>query len=309
MSIQIQPQKNFAIVRQLPDPSDSGTYYVRAVIRNAETDTLIDTVNLTDKGNRRFVGVWRAIVDKSGQGTLISIMTAVYSDSGYTTPSTVYGQEMETYLILERFNPNEIVRALGPALGGDGVKVDYKKIGELIDSSIEKKITPALKLLEELEKSDKDEEVIKEIRLMLVSATRDIKESMPKESEPAEKIDFSPVISRLETIQTTIINEIKAKEVTESTDISPIVYLIAQLKNDIEQGDEKSFKNIELIKDTINSFVENEKNIGEVTTQILELKNILSGILVGKNLDSLKNPEPARPDFKKRALEIIDHGK
>lgn len=120
----LQPQEFFTIVRQLPDPSDSSTYYVRAVIRNARTDVIIDTINLTDRGSRRFSLPWQTPADTSGLGFYIAVCTSVYTDAGYTIKSDSYGEEMQTYLIDNRF------RNLGGGGGGDGV--DYTKLRKIL---------------------------------------------------------------------------------------------------------------------------------------------------------------------------------
>ncbi len=52
--MQLNPHEQFTIVRQIEDHTDSSTYYVRAVVRNAKPDALLATVNLTDQGSRRF---------------------------------------------------------------------------------------------------------------------------------------------------------------------------------------------------------------------------------------------------------------
>src|SRR4051794_23817939 len=100
--MQLQPQQTFVIVRQLDNPFDATTYYVRAVIRNSVTDAIIDTVSLTDKTSQRFVYPWQVIGDVSGQGTQIDITTTVYEDSAYTTISSVYGKQTQDYIVQRR---------------------------------------------------------------------------------------------------------------------------------------------------------------------------------------------------------------
>jgi hypothetical protein len=128
--MQLHPREQFTITRQLNDPAIVTTFYVRAVIRNAKTDTVIDTVNLTDKTGQRFTKQWLVPADPSGQGFWISIVTSVYTDNGYTTKSTDYGDEACSYLVQERyvFNPNYPV----------GPDIDYKRIKKMIDEAIKK---------------------------------------------------------------------------------------------------------------------------------------------------------------------------
>jgi hypothetical protein len=120
----LQPGETFAVVRQLADPSDGETSYVRAAIRNAKTDELIKLLPLTDRGDRRFSATWEVPQDPSGLGFYVAVVTTVYADSGYSTPNLNYGEEASTYLVDNRF------RNLGGGGGGDSV--DYRKIEKLI---------------------------------------------------------------------------------------------------------------------------------------------------------------------------------
>lgn len=128
--VQLHPKESFSIVRQISDHTDIATYYVRAVVRNAKTDALLETVDLTDRGSQRFSKSWLVPADVSGQGLWISILTSVYTDSGYTTKSPNYGDEMETYLVQARqiFNPNYPIPV--------GADIDYKRIKKIIDESL-----------------------------------------------------------------------------------------------------------------------------------------------------------------------------
>src|SRR5688572_8979423 len=101
----LQPQAYFTVVRQIANHTDTNTYYVRAVVRNAYTDEIIATLDLTDKTGQRFKKDWHVPGDPSGQGFYISIVTSVYSDNGYTTKSDSYGDEENTYLVQERVLP------------------------------------------------------------------------------------------------------------------------------------------------------------------------------------------------------------
>lgn len=125
----LQPGENFVITHQIGDHTDTATYYVQAVIRNARTDETLDTVKLTDRGNQRFSKEWQVPQDPSGQGFYISITTTVYSDSNYSTKSALYSEEQERLLIQARMNPN-----LG--YGSSGSDIDYKKIKKLISEEV-----------------------------------------------------------------------------------------------------------------------------------------------------------------------------
>jgi len=63
--LQVNPRETYPIVRQLADPLDTGTYYVRAVVRNARTDETLETLNLTNKGSGRFLYNYQVPADAS----------------------------------------------------------------------------------------------------------------------------------------------------------------------------------------------------------------------------------------------------
>ncbi len=100
--IQLEPGEVFAIVRQLADPFDNTTYYVRAEIRNAKTDALLERVSLTDRGSLRFSANWNVTSTPPDGGLWISIMTAVYTDDAFTTRADNYSNEIDTYLVEPR---------------------------------------------------------------------------------------------------------------------------------------------------------------------------------------------------------------
>lgn len=131
----LRPSEYFTVVRQLHDHTDTNTYFVRAVIRNARTDALISTVELTDRGDRRFSQEWQVPVDPSGLGFYISVLSTVYTDAGFTSKADNYGEEMNTYLVDERGTGFV-------GVGGGGAEVDYDKVRRIIREEIEAKEDP-----------------------------------------------------------------------------------------------------------------------------------------------------------------------
>lgn len=104
--LQLNPSETHKINRILRDWADNTTYYVRAKIYDAETRTLVDTINLTDNGSRWFSGEWKVPHDNIfGNGVRYVIVTEVYTDSGYTTRSENHLDEVEDVLVQQRWNP------------------------------------------------------------------------------------------------------------------------------------------------------------------------------------------------------------
>lgn len=246
--IQLEPREYFTIVKQIGNHTDSTTYYVRATIRNARTDALIDTVNLADKGNRRFTYNWQVPADVSGLGFYISILSEVYTDSNYTTKSSRYADEMNTYLIQTRN------KSTG---GGGGVDVDYKRITKIV-SDLNKELLSEVKIptpVVNVEKTD-----LGEVLKSLKTIQKGVDKVCNKEDE---KIDLRPIVDSIKALHKemcdsfeSILNK-KEKEI----DFSPILKVLEK-----EQNSE--------IKDSLNKLIECVKEIEKVTLSIKEYTDI-----------------------------------
>ena len=204
MSVILQPQSSFPIVRQIANHLDSDTLYVRAVVRNADGDT-IATVDLEDKGGQRFQRRYRVPVDSSGQGAYISIITSVYTDAGYTSKSPNYGDEENTYLVFDRVLG-------GRGGGGGGTSVDLKAIRKIMAEEI-KKNTPKPIKNEPFPEIPKYEMRWGEILKAIDVLGNDLA------SIPREQVSLDGVNQALIEIKT----EIDEKPVTEETDLQPII--------------------------------------------------------------------------------------
>lgn len=216
--MQLSPGEYFTIVRQLPDPNDSATYYVRAVIRDARTDELMESVNLTDQGSRRFSKPW-IVRTKRDDGFYIAIATTVYTDSGYTTKSDIYAEEMETYLVEMR----------SQHFGGGGSSISYKKVKEMV-----------LEALKEAEKEPEAPIDVKSIIQAVVDgATRDLKahlvDMLESSIKEPETVDLAPVLKGIDGIAKT--GDLITKVLSEMPDIvrEDFIKSIAGLSDSIER--------------------------------------------------------------------------
>jgi hypothetical protein len=246
--ISLQPQENFAIARQLADHTDATTYYVQAVVRKSVTNEIINTVRLTDYGDGRFLKTWEVPADVGGLGFFIDITTSVYSDSGYTTKATTYGDEMEEYLVFDR------IKGSGGGSGGADIDVDYKKIEKILVKTIEP--------LKEKEKIDLGP-VLDEIKGVM-SAVRGIE--IPK----IEKADFSSIEKAVRGVEKVIIKAIDDKEVTKVPNLENLLEIITKKDNNLSV----TYAKIADLKTAIDKFVEtylaNAKNIEDSAQRKLE---------------------------------------
>ena len=214
----LNPQKSFTVVRQIANHIDTGTYYVRAVIRYAYTDVLITNLDLDLKGDQRYSKNWQVVADPSGQGTYISIVTSVYTDAGHTTKSENYGDEENTYRVFDD---------MSPAMKGGG-GLDMRTTRRIIEESLEKMKFPEqekISIPKQKEYDDKFNE--------LTRGLSDIKTLVA--SIPTENVNLSPLMTRLNELS----QEVKTKPVTKETDLNPVLDSIreAQDERDVNRSE------------------------------------------------------------------------
>lgn len=220
--IQLNPREIFTIARGLPDHTDSTTYYVRAVVRNAKTDAVIETINLTDSGDHhRYTYNWQVPPDVSGLGTYITIAISVYSDSGYTTKTEAYGDQLDTYLIQERPNAT----TLNAILPGDaGPDINYKKIQQLLAAELKKGV-----------RSETTEALLVGLKEEVVRANERSHKLMVTACEKIDamcgSVDGMPTMA---AALRSIANGVEQLTGRQETDISPIAGKLVEIANAID---------------------------------------------------------------------------
>lgn len=221
--LQINPAEIITVNRILKDPNDTETNYVRAVVYNADTRAVLETLNLTDNGSRWFSKTYTAPYDNPYmRGRRIIIITTVYTNSGYTTVNPNYNQESEEYLIQERWNP-----ATNAGLGGGGVDIDYKEVRKIIKEELKNIEFPEPKEIV-FPKPIDTKALVDEISLNVEACVAGI--PVP------EKVDLTPLEIKLTSIVKEINNLPKFKE----TDLTPVLEgmqnINAQIKKEIATG-------------------------------------------------------------------------
>lgn len=243
---QLNPGENFYITRQIDDVNDVTTYYVRAVIRRADTDAIIQVngnnyVNLTDQGSQRFRIAWHVPqIDSSGEGLYITITTSVYTDSGYSTLSTTYATSEETHLIQSRMS----LGRMGGAFGG--ADINYKKVRQIFREELDK--IPKPEVTKEF-----DPKAILEGIQRVESGIKGIK--IPEQ----EKVDLEPILEALEGIKTGV----EAIPQPEPVDFTPLMQRFDEYADQaqrIETSAEKVVSGVDKLFERIRSFFEDDMN-------------------------------------------------
>lgn len=268
----LKPRSIFPIVRGLPDHTDSGTYYVRAVIKRTTDDVVLNTVNLIDKGGRYFIYNWEVPADVSGEGFYISIITSVYTDSGHTTKSELYGDEFQTYLVSDRPTTAQILGASG------GPDISYKKIEEIVNKVISKEI-------ERIPEPIKPEKVdLSEIRWNLgVIADRLKNLKFPE----IEKFDYKRLLSEISQSKDAALNKISGIKIPE--------FDYSQINSNTDNKLEKVLKDIREALKMIYDF--SKEDINEIKSAVISMEKKIGPI---KEMKFLVNQMPPQgPDNNK----------
>ena len=277
--ISLQPQENYTIVRQLPDPSDSTTYYIQAVVRNSVTDAILKTVNLEDKGSCRFKANYQVPADVEGLGFYIDITTNVYTDSGYTTKSGSYADELEQYLVFDRIKP-----AMGGG-GGGGSDVDYKKIQKMIDKIV-KEIPPSVPtnfgpVMEQLQE--------------LKTAVSSI------EIPEMEEIEFKPLLDAVASAEDRIVKAIDEKDVTPETDLTPVLDKIETKIQDTLDGLSSLGDKVEAVDAAITEYIDEYRTEQSAEEKMAKMTNAISEIMGS----DIKSPKNMKKPLSERAKNLL----
>lgn len=291
--INIEPRSKFAIVRQLGNHQDSGTYYCRATIRNGRTDELIGYVALTDRGNRRFSAEWETPGDPTGLGIYFSILTEVFTDDAYTTKGK-YQDEIETVFVKEQRQ----------SFGGGSVSIDYEKIKKDIVSELKKEIPGIINIPKQEKVNLKNiENKISELSIFLSDL------DIPKyDQEPVVEGLHAIINSMNDGFQKTLL-EIKQaiidKEIPE-TDLQPAMEIIEAMREGMKANDGKYNKLIKAIESGIPNFNAYGKKIEEFRKSMDEFINIpnpLSSALSDDD-EEYERPKKELKDFSGLAQKI-----
>lgn len=264
----LNPGETFIINRILKDHTDSTTYYVRAVVYDAETRTVLATKDLTDNGERWFSGSYKVPHDNVfGNGKRIVIVTSVYTDAGYTTKSTNHGDEPEEYLIQQRWNPSV-------HFGGGNTGYDEKTLIKLLTEAMREQLKPIV----ELEPVEFPEVDTVALVAEIMQKTEECMARHVAGIQMPQPTDIAPVLERLTALAAVLVERPKF----EKTDIAPVL------------------KGIEETKDFLTSMYDDVVRVQEEVIMMLVKEN--------KQLRSLTNGEggsiriEGRADEKKQTI-------
>lgn len=225
---QLIPAQPYDLSYYITDHTDNNTYYVRAVVYDANTGEVLDTQDLTQSSYNSHLYLKRtqAPGDTSGHGRRIVVVATAYEDSGYTTKSSLYQEQSEVYIVVKP--------GAGMTLGG-GYTVDYNIIKEIYQEvfreEIKKLIKAVSKVSEVLAKVNEKVGKIPTITYSfdsILEALKDIRTAVgliPLDNS----VDLAEVLARVDSAIQTVVD----KEVTPETDLSVLINSIDDLKNEL----------------------------------------------------------------------------
>ncbi len=287
--MQLYTQHNFTVVRQIGNHTDVNTYYVQAVIRNAYTDEIIATLNLTSKGSQRFKKDWQVPADPSGEGFYISIITSVYTDSNYTTKSDDYADEENTYQVIDKPRIHN-----GTSAGGGG-SLGRRDVRDIMSEELQKvlpQITPKeVEPIEPPEPTDYTDH-FKQIMHAIANIEK---------PEAPEKVDFSPVLDAIASLA----QSVGAIEMPE-LDLSPVLSKLDEIENDNILDKEEFTKMMQDVVDNLKTDFETSienvlKKISLVTSSVTFVggKGLPALHKALQNSDEVGSGEESKIDLKK----------
>jgi len=288
----LQPRQYFPISRLLPDPFDTATYYVRAVIRNATTNVTIATVDLASIGNRIYSTPWQAVADPSGQGLFITITSEVYTDAAYTVKSDVYGQEQDTFLIYEREkNVASLATQISALIStGEHQDVNYKKIRDIFQEELAKQTKVLQEGISSLEKEEKEidfssvHESISNTSKLLLKAITEFKQAFDGKKD--KEVDFSSILNEISNVRQAI-TQLDIPEFKE-TNLTPVLEAIDQLNmQTILDSAEEMKRSTEDLIDALKDLPDSVESIKDLKAVMYELLHKMHAVSQKKKADEV----------------------
>jgi DNA-directed RNA polymerase subunit F len=246
----IAPTKQFLISLKINNPSDAGTYYVRATIKNAISGETLETVNLTDQGDKYFSKIWMTPPDFSGTGLQIKIFKTVYTDAAYTQESAAYGTVVEDYIIRDL--------ATRQLFGGGAYGLTKQEAEEIIEKALK-----GISLKQEINKAFELAE--KEVRDIVAETVKEcIEESLNFEWDKKEKKLKEDIANSLDEITSLFRSRLERLSQEELRKISGEIKeeMVAQTT-----FQSKEFNKLKREMEDIGTTL--TKNIGETLTQLV----------------------------------------
>jgi hypothetical protein len=139
----IQPSKQFLVEHSINNPADTTTYYAQVIITDSVSGSVLATISL-GAGNPYWSKIWVTPPDTSGTGRQLTIQKTIFTDSGYTQVSPIYGSTYESAML------RNIAGGFGQPMSG------FTR--EMTVSEVKKVVLDALKTLPpppEMPKQDK----------------------------------------------------------------------------------------------------------------------------------------------------------
>lgn len=311
--MQYRPNEVIGLSYLISDPADTGTYYVRAVLRDTRTNETLRTVNLTvDASNsRRFYGEMQMPDVKMNQSRSVDITTTVYTDSGYTSQSTEHQEICNMYIVAERWN-----EAMGFSGGGSGLtpKQVREALAKVLDArEAEKK--------PEEKQPEKKIELPKEIKKLLSDSIQSV-----KDAEKSLKKAIADSDSRESVSEAKKMLEAAVKSIPEAAKAAMQMLLKDMQRSDRSESSENVSKAVAEMKEAQNAIIEaiaeqfkpmvesieslgkrmeklETKQWGIVLSPIDNVKPVKKGETAAEEKE--EDPIPPIGDFRTRALEKI----
>lgn len=301
--MQLSPNSTIPVSYSTTIPGDTTLYYVQAVLRDTQSSTILQTLNLKNVSSvpNRYTGNFNPVSDPSGLGRPVDITISVYTDSGYTTLSNNYQIVQYNYVILQPWIQN-----LG--MGG-GLNIDYEKLQKMFDGS-------------KVGNEEIGNEVSKRVKTTKVDYDR-VNESIMSATEGVRTALSEEMSSHIKMLSDGLSELSKSHGEFSNNHSSRLEYLekkIQDVESGQNEGQKLSYKSQNQLKSELlnalsefkeehkgnseESSKENKKMIGDMLEQ---MQQYLSDNLAEKEIKMVYNMNPQKREKEKSEGYSMDH--
>lgn len=280
--LQIEPRKYFPLTWNVPDPTDSNTYYVRAYIyifNSAGERSTLEEVDLTDNGDQTFIYRYQMPADSSGQGRPVIVHYKAFTDSGYTTEQALYAQPPEEKYLIKKPSTSG-----GGFFGGSDI--NYKKIRKMLKKEL--KNIPKFPDIKETNLDPILESIVKNKVIVDLDPVLMAIKNIP---EP-ERVNLEPVLDAIEQ---------------KETDLSGLFDGIRNLSKAIDKAKlDKAERNIEGMFNRIKKFFTDDINeIKKTANELIKRFDQISYLTLNSVPEKKEREEGPKVDLKNKRRGLL----
>lgn len=246
---QIAPGQAFPVSYSTTIPGDMTLYYVQAVLRDTQSSSILQTLNLKNVSStpNRYTGLFGPVFDASGLGYQVDVTISVYTDPAYTVLSNNYQITQFNYTVLQPWIAN-----LGT---GGGLNIDYVKLQEMFDGS-------------KINNAEIGNEVVRKLPKVKYDRIKEVMQEVSVSMHKNISTELKSHVEKLSKLVSDSTDAVKLHSKTHAKNIEDVTGILAKMEKLVSDGFDGSSKDKEMIRSELSKLLPEARTALEKTTGV-----------------------------------------